>query len=1365
MTALIPFVSKVSDFVSKLTKFSQMRLLATLIVALVFQSGFQAAPDDLRQYQITNYSVTDGLPMNYINRMVQDDNGYIYFTSLDGIGRFDGYEFDVFNSENSPGLTSNRFLSIHKSQKNELWLITDIGTVSRKKEYHFSSYDAAGGHFDGNAIHLSESDDGQIWISTTTGLFYFDEEADRFIRHTHPKTHSETFLSEPFEGSKMIVLNRNGLLKIGAETANVLVSNEEFPIPISLVNSVTRIGDDIWVTGGNGLFRYNLSTKFIEFSFTPDIPDFRALSVNVYRDNQIIFNTSHAFYLYDSNANQITSTEHSFITPLFRGYLVFEDFDGNSIRITPSEVFIDGQRVLETNDIQFAMVDREGGLWVATFSRGVYHIRKSGIRNLDESLADGFENLYPVIETYDGSIWTGGLRSGIFRIRGNEVTNWNSTNSGLEKDFGRFLYKDGNTLYAGIWGDGLWKFSDDDWIQDHRFSALFDVDDITVEAMHRTQSDDLLIGTTQQLVLIRNDSYSLMINDKNPEIFQGVRVIREDANGALYLGTNGNGLTIIRDGLPKNFNTSNSELSSNLVRDVFIQSADTVWVATENRGLVRMVFSKSHHNPEFFRVTTGNGLSHNSLHRIIADQHNFLWISTNGGIMRISLAELNRFADGKMNRLSVLTLTEKDGMINREANGGVQTAGVLSSDGLIYFPNQKGLTVINPDDFLGSRFGFHPEPRIKYVAHSGNVIQHPIENEIILEKGIRNLRIKLSAPNFHAPEIVQFRFKLDGIVDYWEDVSATREAVLTNLSPGKHVFRVEIIQSGMANSQTEKTFLLIIPPYFHETAVFYTLMFFLMIGCVVGAVRYRTHTVEKRKAELQRQVDQQTVELKEAAEQKSRFFSGITHELKTPLSLIINPVDELLDDEENQLSDKTKNRLLLMKRSSMRLNQLTDQILDITKLNADAIKMHHVPVDLQQLTRRIAGQFESHLSQQNVSLIYVFDGDMERIYLDPEAYERIIINLMTNAIRFSPDGGSISIKISSNERAVSVEISDEGPGIPKTEQTRIFEYLYQVDGAKASEGTGIGLYLVKGLTEHMKGRVDVVSEPGKGATFKITLQKGHQHFRETDTVSHEFLTVELYNDELKTAQQLIPEFHASRETILIVEDNADYRKYLVDILSENYNVKSATEGSQALSILEKAKVHLVLSDMMMPGMDGLEFVSQLRLQDAYRHLPVIFLSAKRTADDIKTGLGSGADVYLTKPIENKMLLTQIAAVLRREKLLSLKDNAEKEPVDSFKNKVHELIVRHMANPGLSGSMLADALYISRATLYRDWKEVSDVTLNDYIKQVRLNEAKLLITENRYSVKEAALAVGFLKANYFATVFKQHFGEAPSRIER
>lgn len=1342
--------------------FEQMTLLSILIGALSLLSGLRPVSDDIRQYQIRNYSVSDGLPMNYINRMVQDDNGYIYFTSLDGIGRFDGYEFDVFNSENSPGLTSNRFLSIHKSQKNELWLITDIGTVSRKKDYRFFSYDAAGGHFNGTAIHLSESVDGIIWLSTTAGLFYFNEEAERFVRHNHPKTQTDTFLSEPLDGSSMIVLNRNGLFKVGADYAEPLVSIDDFPIPISLVNTITRINDDIWVAGGSGMFKFSLSTGSIEFSYLPEMEGFQALSVKVNRNDQIVFNTSHAFYFYDSNANRIISSEHDFFTPLFRGFLVFEDFDGNPIRITPNEVFISGQLVLESNDIQFAMLDREGGLWIATFSRGVYHIRKSGIRNLDESLADGLENLYPVIETSDGSIWTGGLRRGIFRIRENEITNWNSLNSNLEKDFGRFLYKDGNTLYAGIWGDGLWKFSDEDWVHDHRFSALFD-DDITVEAMHRTQTGDLLIGTTHQLAVIRNESYSLVIDEENPEIFQGVRVIREDENGTLYLGTNGNGLTIIREGQPRNFNTSNSEFSSNLVRDVFIQSADTVWVATENRGLVRMVFSGDHHNPEFFRVTTGNGLSHNSLHRIIADRHNFLWISTNGGIMRISLADLNRFANGQTYRLSVLSLTEKDGMMNREANGGVQTAGVLSSKGLIYFPNQKGLTVIDPDDFLGTTFGYRPEPGIKYVAHSGNRIQHPVDDEIIMEKGIRNLRIKLSAPNFHAPDVVQFRYKLDGIVGYWEDVSATREAVLTNLSPGKHVFRMEVTQSGLASGETEKTYLLIIPRYFHETAAFYVLMLLLLAGFIVAIVRYRTHSVEKRKAELQRLVDHQTLELKEAAEQKSRFFSGITHELKTPLSLIINPVDELLDDEENQVSDKVKNRLQLMKRSGMRLNQLTDQILDITKLNADAIKMHHVPVDIAQLTRRIAGQFESHLSQHSISLTYVFENDTDSIYLDPDAYERIIINLMTNAIRFSPDGGNITIKISGDEKSVSVEISDEGPGIPKAEQARIFEYLYQVDGAKTSEGTGIGLYLVKGLTEHMNGRVDVFSEPGKGATFKITLLKGYGHFRETDTVSHELMPMKLNDDDRKPVRQPVPEFHPSRETILVVEDNADYRKYLVDVLSENYNVKSASEGNEALNVLENDRIDLVLTDMMMPGMDGLEFVGRLRFQDAYRHLPVIFLSAKRTAEDIKTGLGSGADVYLTKPIENKMLITQIAAVLRREKLLTQKGFEEKEPVNHFKNKVHELVVRHMANPGLSGSMLADALYISRATLYREWKGVSDITLNDYIKQVRLNEAKILIVEKRFSVKEASRAVGILRSNYFSIIFKEHFGVPPSQV--
>jgi YesN/AraC family two-component response regulator len=231
-----------------------------------------------------------------------------------------------------------------------------------------------------------------------------------------------------------------------------------------------------------------------------------------------------------------------------------------------------------------------------------------------------------------------------------------------------------------------------------------------------------------------------------------------------------------------------------------------------------------------------------------------------------------------------------------------------------------------------------------------------------------------------------------------------------------------------------------------------------------------------------------------------------------------------------------------------------------------------------------------------------------------------------------------------------------------------------------------------------------------------------------------------------------------------VEDNYEYRNYLVEVLSDYYNVKTASEGNEALKKLEHCEADIVLSDMMMPGMNGLEFAQRLRERENYRQLPVIFLSAKNTIADIEAGLGSGADVYLTKPIENKMLLAQIAAILRREKLLEHRsEHTQEEPTNGLEPMVREIVIRHLANPALSVNLLADALYISRTKLYRDWKEVSDITLNDYIKQLRMEEARILISEKGFAVKEAARAVGYLKSGYFSTSFKQQFGISPSQV--
>lgn len=1322
-----------------------------------------------QEYLIRSYTVSDGLPVNSVNAIVQDSSGFLYFSTLDGLARFDGYEFSVFNAGNSPGIQSNRFSGMMVSSANELWLLNDSGGITRKARSAFTSYSAADGSVMGFMHDITETGQGYIFAAGSAGLFGWDAFESRFSQILELALNAESYRISAYGSAGLIIVNRNGLFHYESDAkTQKLLPAAAFPIPANLIENITTVGDNLWVTGEGGLFRYSITDGAINFTHLSDAQDFVVWSVHKTEAGRLLFNTTHGFITYDEQRNAIIETEHEFYSPLIRSRLIFEDDEGNAIRLTPASVLINGKTVLEANGIQSGLIDAEGSVWISTFSDGVKQIRTSDIVNIGRTDIPEFENIYPVIQDDQGNLWAGSLRNGIYKLSESGVTNWNQQNSGLDRNFTRFLYEDNGRIYAGMWRNGLWLFQENDWVRDEAFAAAAPPN-TTIEAMFRTRSGDLLVGTDNALIIRKQNQYALFSDEPNP-LLNAVRVIREDKNGRLYLGTNGNGLTLLSGGKVHNLSTANSELSSDFIRDIYVQAPDTIWVATENLGLDRVIFLNESNATKIEVISTEDDLAHNSLHRILLDEFGYVWISSNKGIMRMTLNDLNNYLDsGRVEPLPVMTLNEQNGMANMEANGGVQTAGLISRDGNVIFPNQNGLTVMDTGEILNSKINLNPTLIIESVTHSGGVKQF-IETDVLeLPSGVRNIRLKLAAPNFDMPERLRFSYFMEGVTDYREDATSSREAVLTNLPPGEHTFRFFVHQPGRQSDNSEVTLSIVVPPFFHETAYFFAFLIFVVIGLIVGSVRFRTHVLEERKKELEQLVDKQTVDLKEAVAQKSRFFSGITHELKTPLSLILNPLDDLLERGLSENPEDTQKRLLLMKRSGERLHQLTDQILDVTKLNAEAIKLTHLPVNLTELTRQIAGQFQSRLDQDSITLEVEDKSLKTLVYIDPNAFERILFNLLSNAVRFSPTGGKIGIRFAETEDEVFIEVEDQGPGIAKEEQHRIFEYLYQSEGAQASGGTGIGLYLVRGLCRHMHGDVSVKSDKGMGATFTVNLKKGYHHFKSSDVVLHEAYMVEKKETKPNVVQQGKTQKKDNETTILLVEDNVDFRRYLSDTLSETYQILEAADGNEGLVALEKKPIDLVISDVMMPGMNGHEFVGQLRKKAKYRHLPVIFLSAKNTLADMEAGLGSGADIYLTKPIANKMLLTQVAAVLRRESRLRQnfghERNSEASKESDLERKVRELVYRHLANPGLNVTLLADALFTSRTKLYRDWKEASDITLNDYIKKIRLEEAQTLLTTGNFGISEVARAVGYIKASYFSTSYKKYFGITPSESTR
>ena len=1339
-----------------------MGTLLILLFTLLFQYPGQITSKKNSEYLIRHYTIEDGLPVNAVNGIVQDTDGYMYFSTYDGLVRYDGYEFNVYNSGNTLGIISNRKAGILQASDGTLWIFNEGGTLTSKKGSVFRTFTTS--DLPGSAIKLIEGSDGRIWVAGTMGMAYFSKKEDSFQTLKHPLLQTTVKLLVPGPNGNVYLQTTKGIYALKEKTPQLLLSADRFSYPEKHVSSIQLAGDNkFWVRSDFAAFLFNMSDNKIEKIENRKNSDLYFQPSNFGKPNMgTIFTKSSGFYLLRNGSQDLAKLEIPFRPDEINLSLYIKGKHGEEILIGDNIIIIDNQLVLKGPEVESVMLDKEGSLWMGSIANGLYQIRKSSFINIGPQQIPGFINIYSIVEDRNNEIWACSFTTGIYHLKNDGYDFWNSTNSELAGDLCRSLYEDENgVVYASMYDGGLWKYEENTWKYLDELVPFLEGYNYSIEGIHR-QGEKLFIATYNSLVVLENNDIRFF-DESAPRALSVIQVFRENSKGVLFVGTDGNGISRIEENSFLTYKAKGGVLNSDTIRDLLLQSDDTLWVVNESNGLNRLVLDEQGAVISSSSVTVIDGLPQNSLHRIIDDNSGYFWISGNSGIMRVSIKELNSYADGNTSELKVLSFNEKDGMINREANGGVQSSGIKASDGRLWFPNQRGITIVNPLDFSVDYGLDVPPPVFESIELDEYHIYARDEKEVIIPENKRNLRVNFTVPNYVNQDRLIFSYFLEGVNERWEDATFSRQAVFTGIPPGSHELIVR--SQFIGGSPIEKSMIITIPPYFYETAYFRMFLLVAMMGLVYSGFRIRIHSLKQKEKELEQRVNLQTKELQKAAEEKQRFFTGITHELKTPLSLIIGPLDDLMEESKNK---KDSERLSMMQRNGLRLKNLVDQILDVSKLNADSIALKIEPIDLPQFTRQIIGQFQSRLEQQHISIEIPTEEFSEDIYTDREAWERIIINLMSNAIKFSPKNSTTRLTFIEKESAVEIRIKDEGHGIKPEHQQKIFEYLYQVEGVKASEGTGIGLFLVKGLMIEMGGTVELNSDAGDGTEFILTLQKGHSHIASNHTIAHESylsdkkeLSVKL-NTELELVETERKQFEQS---VLVVEDNYDFRLYLQSILKEHYDVLIAENGNKALKILEKETPNLIISDIMMPKMNGLEFVNTLRSKKQLEHLPVIFLSAKSEDQDVQTGLSTGADIYLTKPIRSSLLLSQVTAILRREQILQNGSNLPNKVTEpEFLRQVREIIFRQLGSTSLNVNQLADALFISRAKLYRDWKKVSEISLNDFIRQTRLEESRVLLTEKGFNVQEAARAVGYSDANYFSTSFKKEFGFPPSELK-
>jgi DNA-binding response OmpR family regulator/signal transduction histidine kinase len=729
--------------------------------------------------------------------------------------------------------------------------------------------------------------------------------------------------------------------------------------------------------------------------------------------------------------------------------------------------------------------------------------------------------------------------------------------------------------------------------------------------------------------------------------------------------------------------------------------------------------------------------------------------------------QLNDYLKGLKDFIPMFYIDEKSGMLNPEANGGVDNAGIKLRNGHIAMPTQTGVAIIDPEKIFNSYNLGKPTPIIREIRSDESTYYTTNDTSLTLPLGVRDFTAYFQAPLFQNPYYMQVRYKLDGIDNQWRYLEDNFKVWYTRVNPGSYQLNVQIIDPFGSLEKT--TLAVLVPSYIYERTWFqvlatFTIVVFIVLGTRIG------YGKKLEIDEIRRLVDLQTNDLKKLNEEKSRFFVSIIHEIKTPVALIMNNVDLLFSNSEHFNSSNEIKPLNRLQRNSYKLLSLIDTLSGIAKLQDNQINFNQREILLVQATELIIAENEDLLKEKNLKLRFIVEPAYKNAtaIIDLHAWERIIINLMNNIINYSPENGLIEIEIR-NENNLIIEISDERLGFEADDSDDFFSYFKQDYIVNSTSGSSFGLYLAKELIYRQNGTITALKnlKSKSGVLFRITVPNANINYSESERISDNSDMAVSDTDILNNTQKLLIKYpkNDNYPKILFVEDNFDYREYIVSELNTDFNLTAVSSASEALEILDDEKPDLIISDVMMPGMNGYDLVAAIRAIESYKTIPVIFLSALDSDFDIHTGLNAGADVYLTKGKKIQVLKLQIQALLRREINLSLSIDQVSSNESELISDIKQVIYRNLGNKNLSVDMISETMFISRATLYRKWNDENEISIQQYIMQSRLNEAHSLLKDHNISISDAAIITGFSDSRYFSTSFKKFFGYSPSNITK
>ena len=1361
-------------------------------IAVEKHAEILSLPIEVKAKRVT---IQEGLPSNVVSDMQQDQKGFLWFSTHNGLARYDGNVVTTYLDNDSTGVSAligRTKKALEDVTYKKLWVyssserLTCLNMVDGKEEkycqevekLHFTKWklvcdgmfwlwgakdgamlvDYRSGSFltrrfakaeiGSSRVPLIDSlDKDNVVLCTTDKVFLYSEgrlfciaKGMRMSR-TRPFHHKMLMVSEKGDvyvlrqgklqrfshvayvdgevatgdllmGNRWILFTNRRSFSIDVRTGEVAECEGEWLIPNGRV--LTDNKGRKWIYNKTGVLRLVRQDKLVPLILFPQ-------QTTNYIDYE-------RFHIVEDNHGLI------WISTYGKGLFVFNQ------DLTQSQHFVAdklGESPIASNYLLGIIADRHDGVWVSSEYGGVSHIQvmDKGVERIypnGEGNMD-FSNVVRMVKKMnDGTVMVGTRAGSLYHYSADmsQVLGKSHFDSNV---YGIVQMPNGET-WIGTRGKGIYGAKGLDFKDRNVFCMASD-------AKHR-----MWIGTFGKglsLVYPRKDGYGVKTFFVDSVGLNEVRCMVIDKHGVLWCGTSGGLIRIPVDEFVKDASRYKTYVRDYEIRDVIVDRQGRLWLSASGDGLVQVEPGDGETEPKFYVFNTSNGLVNNLVQSVVDTPDGNLWISTQQGVTAWN-ARKKSF---------------ENYMFSRNPMGNVynENSAVCLDDGRVVLGGNYGLTIIQPS-------------RLSHVSGLTDVVftSYPYSDEITLTYEQRSPNIHFSTLDYSDVRNVKYTYRLEGFDQAWSQPSSTPWAAYQKLPAGKYLLHVKACTSDGTWGK-ESTLVIRIKPPFYLTSWAIMIYVLLVLGVIILVVKFvHDKNVLRNRIRLEQ----------ELTRYKLVFFTNIAHEFRTPLTLMQGSLEkEKRIMKANRWQTELEKTIRVMDKSVQRMLRLIDQLLEFRKMQAGKLKLSLQETDAVMFVKAICRMFDDAAESKEIAYSFESSEPAHAMFLDQQMIDKVVFNLLSNAFKYTPAKGTISVSLSFTD-VMTIRVADTGVGIPQEKREQLFSRFMQ--SSYTGESFGIGLHLTHELVRTHHGEITYQENEGGGSVFVVTIPLQKDCYEASDFLVKDSpilkadLTKERDGQEEKTTDAVpsAPSAPLNRRTILLIEDDNDVREFLLSELESCFDLKVASDGKAGIAMAKELDVDLIVSDVMMPGMNGFELTKRLKNSFETSHIPIILLTALSTDENVLEGTESGADAYITKPFSPQLLMARILQLLNQREILRQKFGKVPQEIRSamlrneqdslFVKRLDSIVYSRLGEQDLSVDKVAGLLHLGRTIFYKKVRGTTGYTPNEYIRVIRLRKAAELLKEGEKNVSEVAYAVGFDNPYYFSKCFKEQFGMPPSQ---